>query len=202
LIVFGLAWGLTNFGFVTWLPSYVAKSGITVSAMTAILAKAALFSVPSSLIVAWLYGRWGSKSTLIAAATLSASTLGAFALLGDDFPRHTFPFTVMLVLLLMSLWASIAVLAPYSAEIYPTAIRAVGSGCVAGASKLGGVIALGLTVATIAPPGLAGSAILGALPAGFAALMLGVFGVETRGRSLEEISLSMSDPGWSQPAEG
>jgi putative MFS transporter len=80
------------------------------------------------------------------------------------------------------------VLAPYSAEVYPTAIRAVGSGVTAGATKLGGVFALGLSVAAVAPPVLAGSAVLAAVPAGLAAIMLLLFGIETRGRGLEEIS--------------
>lgn len=191
LIVFGLSWGLANFGFLVWLPSYVAKSGISASHITAILAKAALFSIPSSLLVAWLYGRWGSRRTLILAALLSASTLGTFAIAGEGFPRHTFMFTALLVALLISLWACIAVIAPYSAEVYPTAIRAIGSGVAAGATKLGGVIALGMAVGAVAPPALGGSALLAAVPAALAALMLLVFGIETRGRGLEEISSAL-----------
>lgn len=191
LIVFGLAWGLANFGFLVWLPSYVASSGISADAVTAILAKAALFSIPGSLLCAWLYGRLGSKSTLIAAAGLTAATLGVFAALGEQLPRHTQLFTAAVAVLLVALWASIAVLAPYSAEVYPTAIRGVGSGVAAGATKLGGVFALGLSVAAIAPPAIAGSAALAAVPAVLAALMLLIFGIETRGRTLEEISATV-----------
>jgi putative MFS transporter len=191
LVVFGLSWGLTNFGFLVWLPSYVAKSGISADAVTAILAKAALFSIPGSLLVAWLYGRWGSKRTLIAAAGMTAAALGVFAGFGEELPRHTELFTAMVVALLVALWASIAVLAPYSAEVYPTAIRGMGSGVAAGATKLGGVFALGLSVAAVAPPVIAGSALLAALPAGLAAIMLLVFGIETRGRGLEEISAAV-----------
>ena len=188
LVVFGLAWGLTNFGFLVWLPSYVASSGISAGAVTAILAKAALFSIPGSLLVAWLYGRWGSRRTLIAAACLTAAMLGVFVVFGEVLPAHTVVFTAMLAALLVALWASIAVLAPYSAEVYPTAIRGVGSGVAAGATKLGGVFALGLSVAAIAPPAISGSALLAAVPAVVSALMLVAFGIETRGRSLEEIS--------------
>jgi putative MFS transporter len=188
LVVFGLAWGLANFGFLVWLPSYVASSGISAGAVTAILAKAALFSIPGSLLFAWLYGRWGSKRTLIAASCLTAAALGTFAALGEQLTRNTAMFTAMVAVLLVALWASIAVLAPYSAEVYPTAIRAVGSGVAAGATKLGGVFALGLSVAAIAPPAIAGSAALAAVPALLAALMLVFFGIETRGRGLEEIS--------------
>jgi putative MFS transporter len=191
LVVFGLAWGLANFGFLVWLPTYVADSGLTADAVTAILAKAALFSVPGAILCAWLYGRVGSKSTLITAAALTAATLGVFAVLGDELPRHTQLFTAAVAALLVALWASVAVLAPYSAEVYPTAIRGVGSGVTAGATKLGGVFALGLSVAAIAPPAITGSAILAGVPAVLAAVMLVVFGIETRGRGLEEISAAV-----------
>ena len=188
LTVFGLSWGLANFGFLVWLPVYLAKSGIDTGTVTALMAKAALFSIPGSLLFAWLYGRIGSRRTLVAAAALTTVAMGIFAAFGETLPQHTGLFTVMVVVLLISLWASIAVLAPYSAEVYPTAIRAVGSGTAAGASKLGGVFALGLSVAAVAPPAVAGSALLAAVPAALAAFMLLVFGIETRDRGLEEIA--------------
>lgn len=191
LVVFGLSWGLVNFGFLVWLPDYVAKSGIDTSAVTSILAKAALFSIPGAIVVAWLYAHWGSKRTLIAAACLTAGSLAVFALLGEELASETALFTAMLVVLLVALWASVAVLAPYSAEVYPTAIRGIGSGVAAGATKLGGVFALALSVAAVAPPAIAGSALMAAIPAGLAAFMLLVFGIETRGRALEEISASV-----------
>ena len=49
LIVYGLAWGLVNYGFLVWLPVYVAKSGVSAGQVTTILAKAALFSIPGSV---------------------------------------------------------------------------------------------------------------------------------------------------------
>jgi ASPIC and UnbV/FG-GAP-like repeat len=82
----------------------------------------------------------------------------------------------------------VSALAPYASEIYPTAIRGAGSGVVAGATKLGGVIALGIAVASWAPPGVAGAALLAAVPAGLSALLLVFVGIETRGKRLEEIS--------------
>ena len=188
LVIFGLSWGLANFGFLVWLPVYLAKTDISAGAVTAILAKAALFSIPGSLVFAWLYGRVGSARTLVVAAALTTLVLGVFGVFGEDLVQHTLLLTMMVVALLVALWASIAVLAPYSAEVYPTGIRAVGSGVVAGASKLGGVFGLGLSVAALAPPAIEGSALLAAVPAGLAVLALTVFGIETRNRGLEEIS--------------
>ena len=45
-VVYGLAWGLVNYGFLVWLPVYVAKSNVSAGAVTTILAKAALFADP------------------------------------------------------------------------------------------------------------------------------------------------------------
>ena len=191
LTLYGLAWGLVNFGFLVWLPVYVSKQGVSAGQVTTILAKAALFAVPGSIAVAWLYGRWSSRGTLVLAAAVQAATLLAIAASGGTIVHHTSLFTALLVLLLISLWATISALSPYSAEIYATAIRGAGSGVSAAATKLGGVIALGMSVLTWAPPGLAGAALLGAVPAGAAALLLLGVGIETRGRRLEEITLGV-----------
>jgi putative MFS transporter len=188
LTAYGLAWGLINFGFLVWLPVHLAHSGVSAGHVTYILAKAALFSIPGAVFTAWLYGRWSSHGTLIAAAALTAGVLGVFAGTGVDIARHSALFTGLLVVLLVSMWAMISVLAPYGAEVYPTQMRGAGAGAVAGASKLGGVFALSLSVFSVAPPGLSGAAVLAIVPAGLAALMLVAFGIETRGRRLEEIS--------------
>jgi MFS transporter, putative metabolite:H+ symporter len=194
LTVYGLAWGLVNFGFLVWLPVHVAKDGISAGQVTTILAKAALFAIPGSVLISQLYARWSSRGTLIAAAALEAATLGVFAADGGTVVRHTDVFTALIVVLLVSMWATVSAVAPYASEVYPTRIRAAGSGVIAGATKLGGVIALGLSVAAIAPPSLAGAALLAGAPAALAAGMLAFYGIETRGRRLEEISsLALDD---------
>jgi MFS transporter, putative metabolite:H+ symporter len=194
LVLYGLAWGLVNFGFVVWLTTDVAKSGVTAGQVTTILAKAALFAVPGSVVVAWLYGRWSSRGTLVLAAGLEAAVLTVFAAFGGSIVHRSGLFTVLLVLLLVSMWATVSAVAPYAAEIYPTEIRGAGSGVVAGATKLGGVIALGIAVMSWAPPSLSGAAALAAIPAGLASVLLVFFGIETRGRTLEDISAEESAP--------
>ena len=123
-----------------------------------------------------------------------------FAASGGTIVHHTTLFSALIVVLLVSMWATISALAPYSAEIYPTGIRVAGSGVVAGATKLGGVLALGLSVAAIAPPSLVGAALLAAIPAGLGALMLLFYGIETRGRHLEEITAAPEQRLAEQPA--
>ena len=79
----------------------------------------------------------------------------------------------------------IAVLLPYSAENYPLRSRGRGSGWVAGASKAGGLIAQGLSLAALAPP-LGAAAWLMAAPVASSVLLVALFGRETRGRALAE----------------
>ena|SRR5437763_14473238 len=81
----------------------------------------------------------------------------------------------------------VAVLSVYSSEIYPTRIRAHGTGFAAGASKLGGVAIIALVAFGIAAPSIATIALVGAIPMTLAALTLR-YGVETRKRILEEIT--------------
>ena len=190
IVLYGLAWGVVDFGFLTWLPVDLAGHLIGAARISGILTNASLFALPGAVVVALLYGRWSSKWTMVLVAAANVGALLAFAIAGDGLARHTTELTVLVVFLLVALWGAIAVLAPYSTEVYPTALRGRGAGLAAGASKFGGVLALGIAVLGIAPPALGGAAVI----AGGAMLIAGVAiaagGIETRDRRLEEISAS------------
>jgi putative MFS transporter len=79
----------------------------------------------------------------------------------------------------------IAVLLPYSAETYPVLVRGRGTGLVAGSSKLGGLAAQAVTVASLVP-GLGTAAMALALPMAISAAMVASCGKETRNRVLED----------------
>jgi putative MFS transporter len=95
------------------------------------------------------------------------------------------------VLLIVPIWgisSLIAVTAAYAAEIYPTRIRARGTGLAAAGTKLGGVLILAAVAAAVAAPSISVTALLGAVPVGAAIVLLVLFGVETRKRTLESIT--------------
>lgn len=188
LVGCGLAWGFVNFGFLVWLPANITRPGFSAEQVTTVIAKAALFAVPGALVVAWLYDKWSSKRTVVASAAIMAGSLAIFALLGTQLVDDPTVLLILVVVLLISLWAVISVLSPYAAEVYPTGLRAGGSGVVAGASKLGGVLALGMSVSHIAAPGLAPSALMCAVPMVLATVAVSWWAIETRGRRLEDIA--------------
>lgn len=186
LSVYGLAWGLVNFGFLLWLPLHLRSMGMGVAASDAILAKSALIAFPATVLVAWLYHSWSTRNSLVLFALLTAVSLVGFTVVELEHAESTFLLGLLLVALLVSSSATVAMLTPYTTEIYPSHIRATGSGWVAGCGKFAGVVALGAAVAGLTP-GITAAAVIVTVPTLVAASMIARVGIETRQRNLEDI---------------
>jgi MFS transporter, putative metabolite:H+ symporter len=178
--------GLVLFGFNLWIPSNLRKLGYTEA--DTILRNSAIMGFPLTFVVAWMYGFWSSKKTIIAITTLTAAALFGFVIAGDALVQNRDLLYALLVIPIWGISAVVAVLSVYSAEIYPTRIRSRGTGFAAGASKLGGVAIIGLVAFGITTPSIATVALIGAMPMTIAVLLVAVFGVETRQRRLEDIT--------------
>jgi putative MFS transporter len=186
--LFGLGVGLVSFGFQLWMPSNLQKLGFTEVTSDRILRDAALIGFPANFLVAWMYGFWSAKRTMILLALLTAGALVGFAVVGDAVATNRALLYALLVVPIWGISSIVAVLAAYSSEVYPTRIRSRGTGLAAGASKAGGVVVIAVVVAAVAPPSISGTALLGAIPMALAAFAVLLFGVETRKRRLEEIT--------------
>ncbi len=185
--IYGVAWGLVNWGFLTWLPT-ILRDDLHLDGRLAnrLLAKSALIAVPGCLLVAWLYGRWSSKKTMILFALGAAAVLLGFSRfkVGDS---QTL-FSLLTIMLLFGLSGMISMLSPYSVELYPTKLRATGGGVVASSSKVGGVIGPSVVAFLLTFfPGLTVPSLFVAAPLVIAALILWLKGKETTGKRLEEI---------------
>lgn len=130
----------------------------------------------------------------------------AFALLSETVPKKHRGWIMVLIgsdiagayiivswyaLLVVPVWGiSVlnAVLAVYTAEMYPTVVRARSSGLSVGVTKAGGVLILTLVVAAVAAPSVRMTAAVGVIPMGLAAIAVIVFGPETRHKQLEQIT--------------
>ena len=184
----GLGVGLVTFGFQLWIPSNLQRLGFDEVTSSTILRDSALLGFPATFLIAFLYGFWSSKKTMIVLSLITAASLLGFVLLGDRVADDRTRLDLLLILPITGISSILAVLVAYASETFPTRIRSRGTGLAAGASKLGGVLVIALVVAGATPPSIATTALIGAIPLVLGALAMAVFGVETRRRRLEDIT--------------
>lgn len=182
--------GLVLFGFNLWIPTNLRKLGITEADV--MLRNSAMIGFPMTFVVAALYGLWSSKKTIIILASLIAVSLFGFAVAGDAILQNRALLYGMLVVPIWGISSIVATLSVYSSEVYPTRVRSRGTGFAAGASKAGGVLIIGLVAFGFTPPSISTVALIGAIPMALAVLAVTFFGVETRRRRLEEITVDES----------
>ncbi|MEG3633527.1 MFS transporter [Micromonospora palythoicola] len=137
--VVGVVWGLVNFGFLVMLPAQLREAGLAGGVASGLLADSALYSTPALALVVLLYAAWSGRRALALFIAITAVGLGGVALWTTD-SGGTVLLLASIGLLVLSLSAVNAMLLPYSAEIYPTAMRATGSGFAGAATKVGGIL--------------------------------------------------------------
>jgi putative MFS transporter len=186
--IFGLGVGLVSFGFQLWIPTNLQKLGFTEVTSDRILRDSAIIGFPATFLIAWLYGFWSSKKTMIVLALLTAAALLGFVVVGDEVATNRVLLYALLAMPITGISSILAVLIAYSSEVYPTRIRARGTGLAAGASKAGGVLVIALVLFAISIPSIRATALLGAIPLIVAALAIAVYGIETRKKTLEQIT--------------
>jgi putative MFS transporter len=179
--------GLVLFGFNLWIPTNLRKLGFAEA--DTILRNAALIGFPLTFLVAWMYGFWSSKKTIIILGSLTAAALFGFIIAGDAIVQNRALLYALLVVPIWGISSVVAVLSVYSSEIYPTRIRARGTGFAAGASKAGGVAIISLVSFGITAPSMSTVALIGAIPMTLAVILVAIFGVETCKRRLEDITV-------------
>lgn len=189
LCAFGFSWGLCNWGFITWLPNMLRDLGVEAAQSSKVLAVASAGAIPGTIVAAVLFGLWSSKWTAALSALGTSACLVAFYVFAPTLARRTDLLMALMICLFIASSSMIGVLAPYSVELYPTALRGVGSGVVAASSKSGGIVGpmlvgwlLGMTTSLALP------ALVIAVPIGLAGLLMAIRGRETRGVRLEELS--------------
>ena len=188
ICLLGIGVGLVLFGFNLWIPSNLRKLGFAEVTADRVLRDSALIGLPFTFLVAWMYGFWSSKNTIIILTGLTAAALLGFAVAGDSVVGNRVLLYALLVIPIWGINSVTAVLTVYSSEIYPTRIRSRGTGLAAGASKAGGVLIITLVALGVTAPSLAGTTLVGGIPMALAAIAILLFGVETRNRRLEQIT--------------
>src|SRR6266511_3198544 len=192
LLLLGIGIDIVQFGFQQWIPSNLQKLGITSVNSAKILRDSALIGFPLNFPIAWAYGFWSAKKTILLMAMVTVTALFAFVLAPTSILVHNgHSSTLLYILLIVPIWgisSLTAVVIAYASEIFPTKVRSRGTGLAAGATKFGGVMILAIVAAAIAAPSIGATALYGAIPLTLAIVAMIVFGVETKKKQLEQIT--------------
>jgi putative MFS transporter len=196
LLLLGLGIGIVQYGFQQWIPSNLAKLGFKEVTAAKILRDSALIGFPLNFPIAWLYGFWSAKKTILLMCFTTVSALIGFILASNGSLVHVtngvaHQTTLLYILLIVPIWgisSLTAVVIAYASEIFPTKVRARGSGLAAGATKFGGVMILAIVALAITAPSIRVTAVYGAIPLILAMIAMMVFGVETKKKQLERIT--------------
>lgn len=168
----------------TFMPTVVSSMGFSLTSAFAFTAVIVLVSIPGKLAEAWLVERWGRRPVIIAFGALAAAAAIVFG-----FSRGA--ALVLIVGCVMSFFG-IGVdpaVKVYTAESYPTSIRATGTSLTEGIGRLfSGVIGPSLIPLLLDTAGVAAVYVLVGAVAVVAVVAVAVFGEETKGQSLEAIT--------------
>ena len=142
---------------------------------------------PRLLMAAWLVERWGRKPvcvvTLLGGGVM-AFLYGQSAVFGGNVGL-LITSGLLMQFFLFGMWA---VLYTYTPELYPTSARATGSGFASAIGRVGSLLGPLVTGLVFPITGQGGVFALGALCFAVAALVVWVFGMETKGKTLEELT--------------
>jgi putative MFS transporter len=176
------------YGFVTWLPVFFVKQGLSIATSFGYSLLMALGAPVGSAIGALTADRWGRKPTIIGASLVTVALGLLYPMISDPIllPAVGFMLTVPIYVLVALLFGI------YIPELFPTEVRLRASGIV---NTLG-------RGATIVTPFLVVSLFETRGVAGVMALMIGLLvvqivtvwalGIEPRHRSLEELKAEES----------
>ncbi|MBW8739241.1 MAG: MFS transporter [Streptomyces turgidiscabies] len=184
------------YGFFTFIPTLLAKEGLTITKSFDYAIVIYLAQIPGYYVAALLNDVLDRKWTI--ATCLGGGAVSAGLLSTSGASGQVMLYGAMLSFFMNGVYASIYA---YTPEVYPTALRARGMGAASAFGRVGG-IAAPLVIGSAYPVlGFAGVFVMtaGALLVG--AITVLAFGVSTKGRTLEDITEPSDVPLDPSPAE-
>lgn len=172
------------YAIMTYMPSVFAKQGFAYAATFGFSAIIMGASIPGKFFEAWAVERWGRKPVIVSFALIAA--IGALM-----FGRvHTINQLLIYGIILSFFGIGVNPAQKiYTAEQYPTRIRATGVALTEGIGRLfGGVLAPYYMAFLLDKVGINGSFIFICAMATVGALTVAILGEETKGKTLEVIS--------------
>ncbi|TGD99664.1 MFS transporter [Methylobacterium nonmethylotrophicum] len=191
-----------HYGVTMWAPTLlVLILGVTPATASWYMAVVGVAGLAGRFLCAWLSDRIGRRACGVLFGASAATALLAAGLLNSAVLGGISVFWLLLVVGNVFVDGGFAVVGPYAAEVWPSRLRATGLGSAYGFGGIGkmlGPLGLALIVGTVNV--VAPQATVDAVPLAFAylsawfalmAIAFGVFGFETRGRSIEELDAAL-----------
>ncbi len=171
------------YGFFTWIPTLLVQQGYSIADSFAFSLAIYVAQIPGYYTAAFVGEYLDRKWTM--GLYLTGGAVAALLMSTADTPARIIAFGVLLSFFMNGTYAAVY---SYTPEVYPTAVRSTGMGAASAFGRVGGIlspIAIGLAYGSI---GFGGVFLMttAVLAAGVLAIL--VFGLSTRGRTLEDIS--------------
>ena len=171
------------YGLTTWLGALLQAKGFPVTKSVFYTIMISLAGIPGFLCSAWLVEAWGRKATLALNLLAGATACYFYGAATDQI--QLIVAGLFMQFFLFGMWSA---LYAYTPELYPTQIRATGTGFASAIGRIGSLIGPYVIGVILPTTGQVGVFALGASAFVLAALAVLVLGEETRGRTLESIS--------------
>jgi len=171
------------YGLTTWLGALLQAKGFPVTKSVYYTVLISLAGIPGFLTAAWMIEALGRKPTLI--ATLLGAAISCYFYGGATDQTQLIVSGLCMQFCTFGMWSA---LYAYTPELYPTHVRATGTGFASAVGRIGSLIGPSVIGFILPTAGQSGVFALGAGAFTLAALVVLVLGEETRGRTLESIS--------------
>lgn len=197
--VLWLLWTSVTFsfyGFFVWIPSLLVNNGMTMTRSFTYTLIITIAQIPGYYSAAYLNERLSRKFTI--ASYLAGGATSAFLLSTSQDNTQVLIYGCMLSFFMNGCYAG---LYAYTPEVYPTKLRATGMGTASAVGRIGGIAAPIIIGASYTQLGFGGvfTMVMSALL--LAAVGVLVFGVNTKGRTLEDISHEILDDAKQHPMQ-
>ena len=185
VIWFGINFGY--YGFVLWTPSLLVAQGFSLVTSFGFTVIMCLAQLPGYFSAAWLIERIGRKKVLI--AYFAGTALAAWLFGHAASETEILASGCLLYFFALGAWGCVY---SYTPEVYPTDVRGSGTGWAACFGRIGAFVAPFIVPLVYASfgGGLGFTVVFIMLASAFAivALVIALFGIETKGRPLTDIS--------------
>ncbi|MHA2790068.1 MFS transporter [Corynebacterium sp. S7] len=138
-LAFWIVWfcvSLSYYGAFTWIPSLLVEQGFTLVRSFTFTLIITLAQLPGYAVAAWLIEVWGRRVTLATFLAGSASSAVLYGLASSEW--QIIAAGCLLSFFNLGAWGALYAIGP---ELYPTAIRATGTGSAAAFGRVGSICA-------------------------------------------------------------